>query len=74
MDSRPEKRRVARAKRWGGQLVQMKVATNIRDLGARLSVHAATRCGAATQRAGRGLSVLKRLAAMPINWHKKLLA
>eukprot|EP00969_Alexandrium_andersonii_P242465 10709295-Alexandrium_andersonii.AAC.1 len=24
MDSRPEKRRVARARRWGGQLVQMR--------------------------------------------------
>eukprot|EP00969_Alexandrium_andersonii_P313185 13837494-Alexandrium_andersonii.AAC.1 len=35
MDSRPEKRKIARARRWGGQLVQMRVATDIRE-------HAAT--------------------------------
>eukprot|EP00969_Alexandrium_andersonii_P135063 5974974-Alexandrium_andersonii.AAC.1 len=52
----------------------MRVATDIRDLGAHLSVHAATRCGTAAQRASRGLSVLKRLAVMPIDWRKKLLA
>eukprot|EP00969_Alexandrium_andersonii_P310103 13704001-Alexandrium_andersonii.AAC.1 len=74
MDSRPGRRKIARARRWGGQLIQMRVAADIRDLGARLSVHAATRCGTAVQRATRGLGVLKRLAAMPIDWRKKLLA
>eukprot|EP00969_Alexandrium_andersonii_P043394 1902960-Alexandrium_andersonii.AAC.1 len=52
-----------RGLRWGPRGVRMKVATNVRDLGAHLNVHAATRCGTAVERIERALLVSRGLPA-----------
>eukprot|EP00969_Alexandrium_andersonii_P098754 4357438-Alexandrium_andersonii.AAC.1 len=67
-------RKAKRGQRWCPRGAKMKVATNVRDLGAHLNVHAATRCGAAAERIERALCAIKRLAVQPIDSEKKLLA
>eukprot|EP00969_Alexandrium_andersonii_P052861 2323051-Alexandrium_andersonii.AAC.1 len=52
----------------------MKVAANVRDLGAHLNVHAATRCGTAVERIERALCVIKRLSGLQIDAKKKMIA
>ena len=60
-------RRRLRVSEWGPAAMHMKATTDIRDLGAHLSLHAATRCGAAAERVARALRLIKRLGVLPLD-------
>ena len=58
---------------WGPAALSMKVTTDIRDLGAHLSLHASTRCGTAAERIARALRSIKRLDVLPLDAKKRML-